>query len=95
MSFITDLLLKEGVKHIPKAIEIMCDKMSEDDAILIVPVKGDTPRVFVCTGKFMPRIIETNGSSYTILTAPNTVCQTYVLPEDVGGLIESMQRSNE
>ena len=88
MNFIMSMLMNEGVKYIPSLIGQLNKKMSEDEAILIVPAKD---KLVVCIGKFSPRIMSSTDTTYTINTANEVECKKYILPDDLNRLMSEMK----
>lgn len=82
MSFIMDLIIKQGVQYLPQAIKQISDKLGEGEAILIVPAKE---KLFLVTGKFDPRIVAVSDDKkdMTISTAQDVICKTFVLPDEI------------
>lgn len=92
MSFVMDLLMKEGLKHLPSAIDKIESSLGEDEAILIVPAKG---RLVMCIGKFAPRVSDVKNEdvgspTYVISTALDVPCRRYLIPDEIEKLISDV-----
>lgn len=91
MSFIMDLIVKEGVKYIPNLVQTLTEKLEDEEAILIVP-SGD--KVFIVIGKFCPRILEvTEDGKYVVSTATRVETEKYVIPDELDKLMSSMKKN--
>lgn len=90
MSFLMDLVVKEGVKYIPNLINTLTEKLGEEEAILIVP---SGQKVFICIGKFAPRILKVNeDGTYVVSTAQEVDVEKYIVPDELDKLMSSMKK---
>lgn len=95
MSFIMDMLLKQGINQMPKAIEKLAAQLQEGEAIMIIPARvPNDPKAFVCIGKFDTRVVQVvqtdKGDQYKLSLQPEVTATAYVLPEETEKLIAAM-----
>lgn len=88
MSFIMDLVMKEGIKYLPNLITTLSEKLGDDEAILIVP---SGQKVFVCIGKLAPRIVEVTEDGKYVVSTEQAPCDKYIIPEELDKLMDNVK----
>lgn len=81
MSFVTDLVIQQGMKQLPTVIEAIAKRLKEGECILLVPADKNLVAVIA---KFNPRVDKINDDdTYNVSLENCDNCKKYILPDDI------------